>query len=210
MVNTQNIATKGKTRISVENIKEECTMRNPLLAYRYAKTLLDEAGKKEQLEAVGQDVQYLLAICRASTDFVDLLKNPLVPHHKKDEVLKAITAGNICALTTAFLSLVFRKKREPFLIQILESFIRLYNEQKNIHTVRLITAVPVSEELRKFFVQKMKRETGLQNIALHCAVDEDLIGGFVLEWGGKQMDASLKRGLQKMRQHFNLLYLKAG
>ena len=50
-------------------------MPNPRLASRYAKSLLDLAIEKGQLDTAYADMKYLHAVCAASAEFVNLLRS---------------------------------------------------------------------------------------------------------------------------------------
>jgi F-type H+-transporting ATPase subunit delta len=53
-------------------------MPNPRLATRYAKSLIDLAIEKGQLEKIFADMQWLQAVCKASREFVNVLKSPVI------------------------------------------------------------------------------------------------------------------------------------
>ncbi len=178
-------------------------MPNPRLASRYAKSLIDLAKEKEQLEAVYEDMKYLQAVCKSSHEFVTFLRSPVIKADKKNAIISAITKDNIGALTTAFTKLLVSKGREEDLPEIISAFIDQYNEIKNIHRVKLTTAVEVSDDLRNAIVTKVKAEAGLPNIELESKVDEALIGGFVLEFNNNLLDASVLRDLKDIRKQFN-------
>ena len=177
-------------------------MKNPRLAGRYAKSLIDLAVEKNELEKVYADMQYLQAVCKVSKEFVGLLKSPIIPIDKKSGALKAVTNGKISELTTAFNQLLINKNREFYLPEIVNAFIDQYNTIKGIHKVKLTTAAPISEEMKAAIVNKMKSETKLQQIELETAVKEELIGGFVLEFNNNLVDASVQRDLRDVRKQF--------
>ena len=177
-------------------------MKNPRLAGRYAKSLIDLAVEKNELEKVYADMQYLQAVCKVSKEFVGLLKSPIIPIDKKSGALKAVTNGKISELTTAFNQLLINKNREFYLPEIINAFIDQYNAIKGIHKVKLTTAAPISEEMKASIVNKMKSETKLQQIELETAVKEELIGGFVLEFNNNLVDASVQRDLRDVRKQF--------
>lgn len=177
-------------------------MKNPRLAGRYAKSLIDLAVEKNELEKVYADMQYLQAVCKVSKEFVGLLKSPIIPIDKKSGALKAVTNGKISELTTAFNQLLINKNREFYLPEIINAFIDQYNAIKGIHKVKLTTATPISEEMKASIVNKMKSETKLQQIELETAVNEELIGGFVLEFNNNLVDASVQRDLRDVRKQF--------
>lgn len=177
-------------------------MLNPRLAGRYAKSLIDLAVERNQLEEVHKDMQYLQAVCKASRDFVVLLKSPVIPMEKKNSAITAVTTGKISELTAAFNKLLISKNREFYLPEIVDAFIDQYNVIKGIHRVRLTTAAPVSDEVKKSIVSKITKETSLGNIELESVVKEELIGGFILEFNNNLVDASIQRDLRDLKAQF--------
>lgn len=177
-------------------------MLNPRLATRYAKSLLDLANELNQLEVVYNDMLYLQAVCSQSRDVVNLLKSPIITPDKKTAILKAVTKDRIGDSTNAFLKLLISKGREAFLPEIVNAFVAQYKKQKDIHTIRLTTATPVSEELKKQIIERVQGQTKMKNIELTSVVQEDIIGGFLLEIGDTLVDASISYDLNKIRSQF--------
>jgi F-type H+-transporting ATPase subunit delta len=98
-----------------------------------------------------------------------------------------------------FLNLLVRKGRESFLQEILVVFCEKYDFHKGISRIKLATAVPVTEEIKKLITEKMLKETKLTNIDLVTEVDESLVGGFVLEYNNFLLDRSVKRYLKEVK-----------
>lgn len=177
-------------------------MPNPRLAARYAKSLLDLANEKNILEEVNNDMLYLQAVTGKSREVVNLLRSPIIKPDKKEAILKAVTKGNIGEVTNAFIHLLVTKGREENLPEIITAFISQYKKQKDIHTVLLTTATPISEELKKQIVERVQTQTKLKNIELKTQIKEDIIGGFLLEIGDTLVDASISYDLNKIRSQF--------
>jgi len=176
-------------------------MPNPRLAARYAKSLIDLATEKGQLEAVYADMQYLQSVCKTSREFVNMLVSPIIKGDKKGAIIHAVTQGKISAITEGFNKLLVSKGRESDLPEIASAFIDQYNTIKGIHKVKLITAVPVSEELKNSITGKFKgSQTG--SIQLETKVDERLIGGFVLEFDNNIIDTSILNDLKQIKKQF--------
>ena len=178
-------------------------MLNPRLAGRYAKSLIDLAAERNQLEQVHDDIQYLLAVSKNSKEFVNLMQSPVIAPEKKAQILEAVTKGKVSEMTSAFLRLLITKNREFFIVEIVNGFIEQYNAIKGIHKVKLTTAVPVSDEVKRTIVEKIKKDTSLQKIELESIVKEELIGGFVLEFNNNLVDASVARDLRDVKKQFD-------
>src|SRR5689334_542858 len=177
-------------------------MLNPRLAARYAKSIVDLAVEKNQLEQVYNDMLFLQAICKSNRDFVILLKSPVVKPDKKKTILTSITNGKVNAITATFCNLLIQKAREYYLPEIITSFIDQYKGLKQIYTIHLTTAGPISDDLKKQIIGKIQDKTVMKNIDLKIKVNEDLIGGFVLEMGGNLVDASIAYDLHKIKTQF--------
>ncbi|HTD92908.1 MAG TPA: ATP synthase F1 subunit delta [Chitinophagaceae bacterium] len=177
-------------------------MPNPRLAARYAKSIIDLSLERGQLELVYADMQWLQAVCKSNADFVNLLRSPVVKSDTKQKILDAVTAGRLSELTNAFITLLIKKNRESHLPEIVTSFITLYKEHKNIHTVKLTTAVPASDSVRTAIIEQVKKSGGFENVELEEKVNPDLIGGFVLQVGDKLVDASIAYDLKTIAKQF--------
>jgi F-type H+-transporting ATPase subunit delta len=177
-------------------------MLNPRLAGRYAKSLIDLAVEKNQLEVVHTDMQYLRAVIKGSREFASLLRSPVIPVDMKAKAVTAVTKGNVGELTAAFNQLLISKNREISLPEIVEAFIDQYNKIKGIHRVKLTTAVPVSDAVKSAIISKIKSDTSIGNIEMETVVKEELIGGFVLEFDNNIVDASIARDLREVGKQF--------
>lgn len=176
-------------------------MNNPRLAGRYAKSLLDLAIEQNELEAVYADMKLLQQINKSNTDFVALLRSPIVSSDKKDKIIDAVIGNKVSKLTMLFINLLTTKTRESNLPEIVNTFITQYNTLKNIQTVKLTTATPISEELKNSIVAKVRSSTSTA-VEIETSVKEELIGGFKLEVGGTLIDASILRDLNDVRKQF--------
>jgi len=177
-------------------------MSNARLAGRYAKSILDLATEKGQLEAVYADMKYLQAVCTASSEFVNLLRSPIIKADQKNSIIDAVTKDKVSALTNAFTVLLVKKGRESDLPEMATAFIEQYNALKGIHQVTLTTAVEVSEALKKSIEEKVKAENKFATIELTTKTDDALIGGFVLEFDNNLLDASIARDLKDIKKQF--------
>jgi F-type H+-transporting ATPase subunit delta len=177
-------------------------MPNPRLATRYAKSLIGLAQERGELETVYNDMQFLQRICKSNRDFVNLLRSPVIKADKKEAIITAITKDRISKLTASFTKLLTDKGREEDLPEIIAAFISQYNEIKGIQKVKLTTAVPVSEEVKKDLLDKVKKSTGFDKIEMESVVNENLIGGFILEYNNNLIDASVLRDLKDIKKQF--------
>lgn len=163
------------------------------LASRYAKSLLDFAVEKGKLDEVYKDQLYLHKVLKVSREFDLLLASPLINADKKLKALQAVLGGKTSELTMLFLQLLVKKNREVYLKDMVDSFIRQYDVYKKITQVKITSAAPLDKAEIDKLLAKLKQQANLETINLTTEIDESLIGGFVLQYGDKQYDASISR-----------------
>lgn len=178
-------------------------MRESRVSHRYAKSLLDLALEKGQLEPVHEDMRMVLETIRANRDLSILLRSPVVITDKKLEILKAIFGGHIGVISTEFLNILTRKRREGELEGIAEAFVSQYKKHKQILTAVITSATGLDEKLRAQVMEVVKQSAGGKSIELVEKTDKALIGGFVLRIGDKQVDSSVLRQIRNLERNFS-------
>ncbi len=177
-------------------------MKNPRLAGRYAKSIIDLAVEQNQLEAVFADMKLLKQVCDGNPDFVVLLKSPIITSDKKLSIIDAILKDKISTLTHLFVRLLIDKSRESNLPEITNAFIEQYNEINQIYKVKITTATELSSDLENFILNKIRTEKNIEKLEVEKEIDESLIGGFKMQMGDILVDASILRDLLDVKKQF--------
>ena len=177
-------------------------MNNPRLAGRYAKSLLDLATEQNQVDIVYPDMKWLHSICKSNPDFVMVLKSPIIKPLVKAKIIGSITDGRVNKLTTAFIELLVKKAREINLPEIAMAYIDQFNKLRNIHKVKITTAEPISDDMMQNIMTNVKAIPGSQTYEVETHIDNELIGGFLLETDGTLVDASILRDLKDIQKQF--------
>lgn len=169
------------------------------LASRYAKSLLQLANEKGQLEAVKNDIELLHNTFSASRELRVMLKSPIITADKKETVLNKLFGDKVSEITAKFITLLTNKGREQFLGEVAEAFIAQYNTLNGITKVKIVSATLLDKTGIDAIVSGLKKKENLSAVEVETAVDEDLIGGFVVRYGDKQIDSSVKNALAKLK-----------
>ena len=167
-------------------------MAESRVASRYVKSLLGLAVESKTLEEVHNDMQLIDKICVSNKDIVMMLRSPIIKHDKKKIILEKIFKGKVNALSLAIINILTEKNREPLLPAIAKEFHVAYNEFKGISEASVTTTIPVDAQLRGELEKIVKKLSGSEKIELQEKIDVDLIGGFILNVGDKQIDASIR------------------
>lgn len=169
------------------------------IAARYAKSLIELAQEQNILEPVYEDVRTLDGVCR-NPEFAAMLKSPVIYTDKKLAIFEQLFGSRINPLSLQFFKLLLHKGRESSLLMICTAFVEQYKAIKKIRSARIITAT----ELPESELDKIKSRFSFwlkpgETMEMQQKVDPRIIGGFILEMGDQNCDASVKRQLEEMK-----------
>jgi F-type H+-transporting ATPase subunit delta len=171
------------------------------VASRYAKSLIDLAEEQHSLEATKADLQMFLRTVKANAELKAILANPIISPDKKVAIIKGVFSAHVSQLTISFLLIMVNKGRAGILYATAKEFINQYNARKNIIKATVTSATPLSEENKKHIIQIIQQSTGGE-IILDAKVNPGLVGGFILQVGDRQFDASIANSFNKLKKEF--------
>ncbi len=178
-------------------------MSSQRIATRYAKSLLDLGIERGDLDQMVEDVKTVQSAL-SSRDLFLLIKSPIVNTSKKKDIFKRLFAEELGVTINKFFEIMLRKGRENHLPEILDAFQTQYKTYKKISTVVLTSATPLADKIVQQIREKLLESSSTQeNLDLQLQVDPELIGGFKLQYEGKEYDASLAYKLDMMRKQFS-------
>ncbi|HZY80111.1 MAG TPA: ATP synthase F1 subunit delta [Cyclobacteriaceae bacterium] len=173
------------------------------VASRYVKSLLDLAVSQKSLDKVHDDMKLFSSTIEKSRELELMLKSPVIKHDKKNAILSAVFKSKVSALTMAFIDILTKKNREPLLPEIAAEFHNAYNTYKGIGKASVTTTVPMDAKTRADFEAIVKKLSNSKEVELQEKVDKDLIGGFILNVEDRQIDASIRNNLKKLKLKFS-------
>jgi F-type H+-transporting ATPase subunit delta len=176
-------------------------MQESRVAYRYAKSLLQLAQEKNVLDFIVHDMALFAKVCAENHAFANTLKSPIITPDKKLSILKKIFEGKTNPLTFSLFEIIAKKNRAEYLHEIAVSFAGQYRELKGILSGEVVTPFAINDELRGQFKSLVSKAYG-KEVELKEKVDKDIIGGFILKVGDRQIDESVKNKLQKLKNKF--------
>ena len=172
------------------------------IASRYAKSLLELAEEKKSLAKVAKDIELFDSICESNRDFVVMLRNPIINHGQKLAILQKLFKGKVNALTLSMFEIVTRKGREQYLPEMAKAFKHQYNVMQGIVEATVTTVAPMTAAIKKELSDVLKKLTKDSKVVLTEVVDPEIIGGFVLKIGDKQIDDSVSSRLRAVKLQF--------
>ena len=176
-------------------------MQGTRVASRYAKSFIDMTMEQGVLEQAYSDMKTIEGVCESNHDFVIFLKSPIIKTDKKQAVLTEIFKGKLNKVTDAYIHLITNKKREVYLAEIATEFINQYKTKKQILTAVVTTANGIDDITRKKVMEIVKGTT-TSEVVLQEKIDKNIIGGFIIRVGDKQVDASIAKKINNLKRTF--------
>ncbi|KAG1668468.1 hypothetical protein FOA52_005241 [Chlamydomonas sp. UWO 241] len=191
-------------RVSVRPVGRRalvCLAKKNPVSESYAKALIDLAEEKGKLEAIHADVDAVAGLLKDNAPLCELLSNPVVEDSKKRAVLAKLgKEAGFQSYTDNFLNLLLAKDRLNKLDEICESFEDQYCKLTDTQVAVVRSAVKLEQEQQFLIAKKLQELTGSKNIKLRPTIDENLIAGFVVEYGSSQIDMSIKGQIEKVAE----------
>lgn len=176
-------------------------MNGSKVAYRYAKSLLEVAQAQNIIQQVYGDMQSVMSAINENHDLKDYLVSPIVKVEDKKEIINKIFGGKINPLSLNFFNLIIENKRESVIHLIVKRFIYLYDELKGVEVAKVISAVELDKSSLQRLQNIVAKITG-KTAEIEQAIDESLIGGYILKIGDYQYDASVKNNIGRLHSEF--------
>jgi F-type H+-transporting ATPase subunit delta len=174
-------------------------MRSHRAATRYAKSLIELAKEQNVLDEVYGDMKLFTAVIEQNRVFAVMLKNPIINHDKKRNILHALFDKRMNKLSILAFDLITKKNRESILAEISTEFQVQYNAFKGLQVADITTTIALDDELRKKFNELVEEISG-KKARLNEIIDDNIVGGFILNVGDRRLDQSIKTQLNNIKR----------
>lgn len=176
-------------------------MAGSKVASRYAKAFLELVSEKGELDKALSDMELVLSTTEENRELLMLLKSPVVNTDKKVKILSEIYGKQLSEASMLFIKLIAKNRRESALPEIAKAFVAQYKAIKGITSATVTSATVLSDDAKKKIADLVQKEVG-GTVELSTEINPDLIGGFVLRIGDKQLDTSILNKVNKLKQEF--------
>lgn len=175
------------------------TSRNIKLAQPYAEALLDLNGK--ELDRTINDLNVISNILEESVELRKAISNPTLPAPLKKEIIKSIFASNINATIIKFLMVLCDRGRISYLDDIISKALEIAYKKASIEVAYVTSSTQLTPSQEEALISKLQSMTGAKQIKVKLTVDENLLGGFIVQVGSKIVDTSIKGQLRKLASY---------
>jgi len=168
------------------------------ISVRYAHALYALAEEKGIHHEIYKEMQMISEAFFEFPELTKTLANPMHTIQEKQNLLEAAAGGQSDELLKNFFLFIIKKSREEFMVFIAISYQTFYRKKQRIVVGKITSASPLQNKsilkIRKLVDTKFGA-----SIELSTKIDPEIIGGFVFEVDNYQMDSSVKRALQDIK-----------
>ncbi len=168
-------------------------------AQRYSRALFGLAKKQDGLDDVAADFLAVRRMVESHSEITNLVSNSTISLAEKEDFLDKILPSDIAKLLVNFLKVLVRKRRFREVNFIQERFHALYEKHKGIRKVNVISAAELSQSLLEKLRGMLERKMNAY-IELVPEIDPSMIGGLILRYEDKEINASFRDRLRDLKQ----------
>jgi F-type H+-transporting ATPase subunit delta len=168
------------------------------IARVYAEALFEVAKQKGKLDAIREQLGQVADALERDRELAVFFFSPYFSSAEKRAGIERAISGAEPELVN-FLELLVEKHRMPVIFRIRRRFDELWAAENKRLEVTLTSAVELDPEVVERVGAEIERQTD-RTVDLRTRVDENVLGGLVLQVGNMVLDASIRNRLEKLRK----------
>jgi F-type H+-transporting ATPase subunit delta len=181
-------------------------VRESTVARSYAEALYELASRTGEQTAFAAAFEALDRALAADPRVRNFLATPKIDVAAKKRTLRAALDGKAPVHFVNFVMVVLDKRRQRILREMGIEYRALIDEHLGRLNVRVTLAHEPDERAEEEITAELSRILGRKVIA-HMEIDPGILGGIVVRYGDRLLDASLRRRLLNLRER---LLMSAG
>jgi len=175
-------------------------MLKETIARRYTAALFALAKEAGSTEATARELDAFVGALDKEASAREFYASPVVDRGEKVELLRASLASRFSELTYNFIVLLVRKRRE----NLIHTIARQMHEMLDADAGDTVASIATHEALHPDELAELARRLShvyKRKIIPQGRVDENLLGGVVVQMGDTYVDASVAGKLEEIRRH---------
>lgn len=168
------------------------------IAKRYARPLFDLAIDRGIVDIVRKDLYQTVSLIKKEEELKTIFYSPqLLPKIKKSIIEKVLPG--LTSLTRDFIFLLFDKRRENILENVLSHYDYIMEQYYNFITVDVVTVTDIPEDIKNKLKLRLMELVG-KDIQLRISKDKKILGGILLRTRDTVIDGTLKTKLAQLQK----------
>jgi F-type H+-transporting ATPase subunit delta len=165
----------------------------------YAEALFEVGRAHGEEEAYGKAFDALTDAFRAEPRMRNFFASPRIPAETKRSALEAALKGRVPARFVNFALLVLDRGRQRLLPEMAGAYQALLDQRSGRVRVEVTLARKPDAALEAMLGERLSDLVG-QPVRPHVAVNPAIVGGLVVRYGDRLLDASLRRQIVALRR----------
>ncbi len=168
------------------------------IAQVYSRSLFEVAKEHDVLDTIHDQLGEFADALDSDRDLQVFFFSPYFSSQEKKEGIGKLLEGAEENFKR-FLELLAERHRMPAVFRIRRAFDSLWAKENQLLEVSITSAVPLDEETVASIGEAVEKQTD-RKVALQAKVDDDVLGGLVLQVGNTILDASVRNRLERLRK----------
>lgn len=168
-----------------------------LVSNRYASALFQAGIDLDKIKDFNRELNFLEKVFKGEEKLLQILHHPKIGKAEKRDLVDKLFKEKLSEEMVNFLYILIDKRRQGYILEIVEEYRALFNQHENIIKVTAVTAVPMEnkakDKLTKVLKNKLKKTIELTN-----EIDKSLIGGVLLKVENKLIDGTVRGQLESI------------
>ncbi len=171
-----------------------------IIAGRYAQALIQLGEQNYKLDEYLDSLVKVKNTLAENQELARLLEHPIVPKEDKKEITCNVFQNYISVDILNTLKVLLDRNRTYIFSSLVTYYTELLNQKRNVTMAEVITAVPISEDIKYKLKDKLQNQFK-KNFQIEHQIDPDIIAGMIVKFGDRVIDGSIKSKLGNMKKH---------
>jgi F-type H+-transporting ATPase subunit delta len=174
-------------------------MNKGAVANRYAEALFELGKEQNTLNILDKELLIVKEVFTEDENLYKLLNHPKISKQEKKNIVKEVLPA-VSETVYNTLYLLIDRHRQNIVPELVDSFLKLSEEERGTAKAELITAKELtSEEINEINITT-SAIVGKKSLEINTVVDPTVIGGVKLKIGNRIFDGTIKSKLERIER----------
>lgn len=174
-------------------------MHATIVGRSYAEALFELGERHDAHDDIAQGLNLMTTLLDADPRIRTFLETPKVAIAGKQQVLRDTLGAQVAPMFLNFLMVILRQRRQRLLRDIAAAYRDMLDRKLGRVQVAVTVAHEPDEALEETLRRELSRIVG-QDVVPHVRVEPAILGGMIVRYGDRIIDASVRRRLIGLRR----------
>jgi F-type H+-transporting ATPase subunit delta len=174
-------------------------VKDRTIARGYASALLEVGERHGEAEAYGPPLRALADAFRADPRTSRFFDTPRISREARRDAVRRTLEGRAPERFVHFVLLLLEKGRQSLIPRIADEYQLLLDERSGQHRAFVTLAREPDDQTRTLIADRLSRLLG-QRIRPEIIINPAILGGLIVRYGDRWLDASLRRHLVALKR----------